>query len=254
MNLSFESKILGKSIQFLPSCHSTNDLMLNYAKSNKAVEGHVIWTLNQTHGRGQRGNTWEAESEKNLTFSLLICPKISSSNQFNLNMLVALAVKDCIQKFTNFEVLIKWPNDIYVKTDTSWKKISGMLIENIISGHTIQFSVIGIGININQESFSNLFATSLFNLEKTTFEIKTVLNDLLLNLEKYYLNPLLDYSNIKYLYTKNLLYYSEERIFEDDRGKFKATLLGIDEIGKLSLNVGGKVKKFDIKEVKFVIE
>jgi biotin-(acetyl-CoA carboxylase) ligase len=105
----------------------------------------------QTAGKGQRGNTWEAEEGKNLLFSFVLYPSfLEARRQFILSQIVSLAIKEELSRWSD-EITIKWPNDIYWKD----KKICGILIENDLSGHHIRRSIAGIGININQEVFNS---------------------------------------------------------------------------------------------------
>ncbi len=109
----------------------------------------VIYTHNQTAGRGQRGNKWEAEPGKNLTFSMLLKDAaVSPAEQFFISEGVSLAVADFLSRYTD-DITIKWPNDVYYRD----KKICGMLIEHSLQGNKLKNSIIGVGININQEKF-----------------------------------------------------------------------------------------------------
>lgn len=112
-------------------------------------EGTVIWTTRQTAGRGQPGNSWESEADKNISFSMLLHPTwLSPARQFCLSEIAALGIAEALDEyFPDFE--IKWPNDIYHDD----RKIAGMLIENRIVGNRLQDCVTGIGININQTEF-----------------------------------------------------------------------------------------------------
>lgn len=111
--------------------------------------GTVIYSYNQTAGRGQRGNSWEAEPGKNLSFSLLVKDvALKPDEQFYISEGVSLAIVGFLRQYAG-EFSIKWPNDIYWRD----KKICGMLIENTLLGAAIKTSVIGVGININQTVF-----------------------------------------------------------------------------------------------------
>jgi BirA family biotin operon repressor/biotin-[acetyl-CoA-carboxylase] ligase len=132
----------------LQEATSTNTVAANMGGT--AVHGTVVWALTQSAGRGQRGNTWEAEPGKNLTFSLVLRPgAISAAHQFELSMLVSVAIVRVLERHLKRKVLIKWPNDIYVDN----MKICGILIENALSGAAIDRSIIGVGINVNQTAF-----------------------------------------------------------------------------------------------------
>ena len=140
------------SIEWLDSCASTNSVLAGCAD---APAGLVIATREQTAGRGQRGNTWEAQPGANLTFSLLLRPAaIPAARQFELSMIVSLAIVDTVDAVLEdagcpLRAEIKWPNDIYVAD----RKICGILIENTLTGRSIDRSIVGIGLNVNQTVF-----------------------------------------------------------------------------------------------------
>jgi BirA family transcriptional regulator, biotin operon repressor / biotin---[acetyl-CoA-carboxylase] ligase len=252
MNLSFDTQILAKSYEYLPTCHSTSDMMLERIKSSDVAEGHLILTFHQTKGRGQRGNTWDVMPHKNLTFTLYLNPKIALIKQFNLSILVSVALMDALQSFTHKPVKIKWPNDIYV-FDDRWKKIGGILVENQIKGTELKSSVVGIGLNINQTEFEMGNAVSLRLLEDREFDLLSVLNKVLVELENNYLAFDEQWGQMKYNYTKSLLYYGEKGKFEDGRGVFEGEVLGVNESGRLLISVENKVERFDIKELRFIV-
>lgn len=109
----------------------------------------------QTAGRGQRGNGWESARGENLLMSLLIMPdNLAAADQFCISKVVAVSVASTIESIlpNDVDVKIKWPNDIYVNE----KKVCGVLIENILSRDgTIQNSIVGIGLNLNQLCFDS---------------------------------------------------------------------------------------------------
>ena len=112
--------------------------------------GTVIYTPSQTAGRGQRGNSWESEDGKNLTFSLLLKrPPVKARDQFCLSEAAALAVVEALTAEAGESFTVKWPNDVYWQD----KKICGMLIENSLDGSHIATCIVGIGINVNQQHF-----------------------------------------------------------------------------------------------------
>lgn len=114
-----------------------------------AEHGTVVYTDRQTAGRGQRGNSWESEPFKNVTMSILLRPEnVAPNQQFWLSEISALAVERVLSKYIG-NVSIKWPNDVYYKDF----KICGMLIEHSLSGGKINYTIPGIGINVNQRVF-----------------------------------------------------------------------------------------------------
>ena len=132
--------------------------------NNEAIRGienydnlSVLAARKQFAGRGQRGNRWDTEPGANLTFSIVLkfrsegMTPLPASRQFRLSRIAALAVCDYL-KAKGVESRIKWPNDIYVRD----RKICGMLIENSLDGKDVDWSVIGIGINLNQKNRSGI--------------------------------------------------------------------------------------------------
>lgn len=111
--------------------------------------GTVIYTHHQSAGRGQRGNSWEAEPGKNLTFSLLMKnPAVAPAAQFYISEAVSLAIVYFLSQYVP-DITVKWPNDIYYRDS----KICGILIEHSLCGNSINHTIAGIGININQTEF-----------------------------------------------------------------------------------------------------
>lgn len=116
---------------------------------SEAAHGTVVMAREQTAGRGQRGNSWEAEPGMNITLSLMLHPEgLPPARQFVISRAVSLAIVGMLDKYVD-DVTIKWPNDIYVGD----RKICGILIENTITGSTINRCIVGIGLNVNQTEF-----------------------------------------------------------------------------------------------------
>ena len=131
----------------LEETRSTNSDLAGIAAD--AVHGTVVYADRQTAGRGQRGNYWESEPGKNITFSILLKRgNVHPANQFQLSEICALAVARTLRRYTA-DITVKWPNDIYYKD----KKICGILIEHSLSAGKINYTIAGIGINVNQQKF-----------------------------------------------------------------------------------------------------
>jgi BirA family transcriptional regulator, biotin operon repressor / biotin---[acetyl-CoA-carboxylase] ligase len=241
---------LGKRLIFMPECHSTNDVLLLLCQNEPAPEGTIIITANQTAGRGQRGNRWETEPGKNLTFSLLLKPGfLDIRKQFFLNILFSLGIRDYLTKSATSKVQIKWPNDIMLEE----KKIGGVLIENQLIGTSINNTVVGIGLNINQQEFSITTATSLRVDAGHDFDLNEALERLLKDLEVRYLQLralkedvlLRDY--LEHLYMKDRPFR-----FGDRDGDFEGVIRGIDSIGRLLVEKHGHINSYDLKEIRYV--
>lgn len=132
-------------LTLIDRCESTNS-----ALPRNAAHGDALMALEQTAGRGQRGNSWEAEPGRNITLSLMLRPEnLAAVRQFEVSEAVALGVSDLLMELGVENVAVKWPNDIYVDD----RKICGILIENALSGSLISHSIAGIGLNVNQRRF-----------------------------------------------------------------------------------------------------
>lgn len=135
----------------VPSTH--NYLKALLAERRTAAEELTPYTMiaarRQTAGRGQRGNHWESEDFKNLTFSMVAYPeRLSPAMQFSISEAVALSVAALLKQY-GIMAKVKWPNDIYVGD----RKICGILIDHALTGSRIDYSVISAGLNINQQDF-----------------------------------------------------------------------------------------------------
>lgn len=129
----------------IDSCASTSTEL-----DRSAPHGTALMAREQTAGRGQRGNSWEAEAGKNITLSLMLRPAdFPAARQFEISEAVALGVADTVESCGVGAVAVKWPNDIYVGD----RKIAGILIENALCGTNIARSIAGIGLNVNQIEF-----------------------------------------------------------------------------------------------------
>jgi BirA family transcriptional regulator, biotin operon repressor / biotin---[acetyl-CoA-carboxylase] ligase len=253
-NIQPNTLFTGKTLKYMPTCHSTNDIAAQMIQSSENVfEGTVIVTDNQTAGRGQRGNTWEASVGENLTFSVIFKPNfLKASDQFQLNVAVSLGVHDFLSEFIDEGLTVKWSNDIYYEN----QKMGGILIENSLQGYHIGHSVVGIGLNINQTKFENSRANSLRNITQNPqqYDLSEMLKKLLENLEKNYLKiKNNDYEPLKMRYLANIFRFEEYHYFRKNGQQFLGKIIGIDETGKLGIETEGIVLYFDFKEVEFLI-
>ena len=183
-----ETLFIGKNTIFLPETDSTNSYAMGLLKNVNLPEGTVVHAAVQHAGKGQRGTSWKADPQRNLTVSVLLKPVfLGIKNSFLLYQVAALSCFDTLAQFLDngqFDIKIKWPNDILV----NGKKIAGILIENTVSGDEIRNSIIGFGINLNQESFGEIGnATSYRMLTGEDLPPRKALGALCSSLEKNYL-------------------------------------------------------------------
>ncbi len=154
---------LGYYKLFLEKTKSTNTYASSVMEPSQRRHGMLVYTYEQTAGRGQRANAWQTAAGQNLTFSLILTRLLPRLDlQFSLNTVFSLAIVEFLNSLGIDKVHIKWPNDIWVQQ----KKIAGILIENAIQQSALREVIVGIGLNVNQTQFPDeLIATSL-TLEK----------------------------------------------------------------------------------------
>lgn len=136
---------IGSRIEVLQQTSSTNDEVLDRARQG-AAEGLVIFADEQTAGRGQRGNRWEAPAGKALLFSILLKPSLALAKSAQLTQWAAQAVAATIQQLFLLEARIKSPNDIHIRD----RKVAGVLAEMRAQDQGPHVAVVGIGLNVNQ--------------------------------------------------------------------------------------------------------
>jgi BirA family biotin operon repressor/biotin-[acetyl-CoA-carboxylase] ligase len=236
------------NIEELPS---TNQFLHEYIRKNDFEECLCVKVLFQTKGRGQQGNGWESEYGKNLTFSIVLCPKFMlAADQFILSQIVSLAIKQTLNQYID-NVTIKWPNDIYWKN----KKIAGILIENSIMGQNIEHSVIGIGLNVNQEHFVSDAPNpvSTFNILGKSLDVDVLMSKIFSNLLLLYKELSEDTGDrIRKIYMDSLYRLNGYFSFSDASGRFDAKIEQVMTDGRLCLITDKGEKRFYyFKEVAF---
>lgn len=219
----------------------------------------VIVSDNQTAGRGQRGNSWESEPGKNLTFSLVVFPRyMRPAAQFELSMLVSLGIVSALETYTEGEWLkIKWPNDIYFGD----RKIAGILIENSLGENSIERSIIGIGLNVNQTTFKSDAPNPISLTHTTGLEhdreklLDSICNSIIDYLDQYESDPEPD--ELSALYNNRLWRKDGEYHLWRDMvtGKdFRGVLIGVGLDGRISIaDTEGTIHIYLFKEVQAVL-
>jgi len=237
---------------FVDQTPSTNQYLLNELQTVGVESGVAVATFNQTKGRGQKGNTWLSEPEKNISYSLVIKPDfIPARNQFLLSEFVSLTVKALLDEYTK-EITIKWPNDIYYKNS----KIGGILIENKLEGSLIAHAIIGIGLNINQTKFPTELPNpvSLSQISGKQYPLKDLAEKLHRRLITAFEHLSTDNeSDIRKYYLNSLYRRDGYHLYKDSKGEFSARILDINAHGQLILeSEEGIVREYDFKEVTFL--
>ncbi len=171
-------------VNWVEQSASTQSDLVALSERNVLQQGYVLAAKCQYAGKGQGSNKWEAQPDKNLTFSLYLQPQfLPIVRQFDLMQALSLAIADFVQEYVGQDVWIKWPNDIYICKD----KVCGCLIQNKIVGSLLEAVFCGIGININQTDFTYApNPTSLALHTGRQYDLKTCLDSLLQHIARRY--------------------------------------------------------------------
>ena len=142
------------NLHHLPTVGSTNAIALEAAQSN-APHGSVWVADEQTAGRGRSNHVWHSPIGDGLYVSVLLRPKIALVDALWLSLATGLAVRSAIANVTGLIPDIRWPNDVMIGN----RKCSGILVEtSALAAQSdapamLRYAVIGVGINVNHESF-----------------------------------------------------------------------------------------------------
>lgn len=250
MNMTYNPDIF--EMVFVPETDSTNQ----HVRRCTLPEGKdflVAWTDFQTEGKGQRGNSWESERGQNLTFTILCHPKfLPVRKQFLLSQIISLSVADSLAAYSD-GFSIKWPNDIYWQE----KKIGGILIEIDLDGSYIDTCVMGVGVNINQETFTSDAPNpvSLQQITGQTYSREEILQDILARFEDYY--RMLQAGRetpIRRHYHECLFRRDGMYTFCDCDGKFEARIHHVEDDGRIVLEDKKKMRRcYSFKEVEYCL-
>lgn len=236
----------------LSAINSTNDYLKELSSRQYVENFTIVCAENQTAGRGQMGAKWDAEPGKNLTFSVLVKDLLLGIHEiFSLNAAVAISVINALENLTIPDLSIKWPNDILAGN----KKIGGILIENSIKTNGEIYSVIGIGLNVNQKSFDGLTKASsvalITGMEHDKDVIMTAITGSIRRNVAALLNKNADVIWQKYhakLYKKDV-----PMPFEKEGKKFMGIIKEVSRNGSLRVQLeDDSVAEYGIKEVQLL--
>ena len=237
----------------LEETDSTNRYLKQLVREERPEEGSLVIADYQTEGRGQMGNSWYSGRGDNLLFSLLIYPRQLPANEsFILSRVTSLALKNLLDSFTD-DIRIKWPNDIYWKD----KKIAGILIENDIQGKEIDNTVIGIGLNVNQQIFPVDLANPVSLRQITGIQhnrehlLELFMREFFLLYRDLQEGLKMD---IEDEYMLDLYRVNDYYWFEDSKGRFKAKIETVLSSGHLVLRTldSDEERRYAFKEVSFM--
>lgn len=229
---------------------STNSYAKSYAKENQLVDPIIISTDYQTHGKGQMNNIWQSERSKNLLMSLIIKLPLLIQGQFNLNIMISLSIIDLLKDMNLTNLSIKWPNDILVYNH----KIAGILIENKVYNDLLKYSVIGIGVNVNQKYFPSFDrpATSIMNETSKLENIHEVKLSLISKIQIRYFNYIKDPESQLNEYLEYLYLRGKMSNFIINKSMVRGIIKSVDREGKIIIDICGVNESFYLNQIKFI--
>lgn len=222
----------------LSTIDSTNIYANQLLSDGMAQHGDVVWALEQTAGKGQRGKTWIATASENIFMSVILLPdSVLQPFPDQLNFIITTTLANYFQAICpNNKIEIKWPNDVFINA----KKTAGILIENSFKGDAWSQSVVGIGINVNQVDFPAELtrATSLKLETQKEFELEEIVKDLRTGiLNAIYAFSKGDREKFTLEYNKLLFGRGKRMNFrlKTNSEAFEAEIIEVDQNGKLIL-------------------
>jgi len=244
----------------LDAINSTNEYLKEYIQVNSIKNNHIVYTFNQTKGKGQRGKVWISESGKNLAISIGFFPKrIKIKEQFILNMFFSLFIINTLKSLKIPNLKIKWPNDIL----SGNKKICGILNEIKVKGEFIDNIIVGFGINVNQQNFDNLpNASSLTLVKKINYDLDNLVNLFIKNLKNndhlinsFYSFSKSDIDDLIYNYHKNLYGINQLKSYVDSNGSsFNGLIVSVDKSGIINIEKeDGSINTYNFQEIQTII-
>ncbi|MBS4203146.1 biotin--[acetyl-CoA-carboxylase] ligase [Lederbergia citrea] len=184
--LGLETESMGRHILHFETTVSTQ-IIAHQAAVDGAPEGTLIIAEEQTGGKGRMARSWHSSKQKGIWMSLIIRPQLTLDKAPQFTLIAAIAAARAIEGVTGLEPEIKWPNDLLF----NGKKLTGILTELQAEADKINFVVIGVGINVNQNEedfppFVRGLATSLAIESGTNISRTALTQSFLKNFERYY--------------------------------------------------------------------
>lgn len=236
---------------------STNSLLMQLAREHRQngaplPDLYALYTDFQSAGRGAGTNTWHSTRGLNILTSIYFETGLAAADQFVFNLWFATSTRRFLAKYVP-NLLIKWPNDLYVHD----RKLAGDLTEHSVSGGLLNFTVAGIGIDVNEERFpANIpHPTSLFLETGRHYNVDALLDEYLNVLQER--RPLLTPDHAQELrdeYLAHLYRLDEPNLYLIGGQYITATIRDIDRFGRLVLELpDGKKEAYGFKEVGYVV-
>lgn len=221
---------------------------------SQTEEFSIIYAHEQTAGIGQRGNHWESQPNKNLTFSLILKPNfLPAAEQYMLTKVISLGITDFLKSLIPEDniIKIKWPNDIYINN----KKVCGILISNKLSRTNISASIIGVGLNVNQTDFPSWVPNpiSLKQITGIEYDLLSLLEKIVHTIQIRYKQLSTTPKLLNKEYLSQLLNLNRPARYLYQGKSITATIQGVNQYGHLQLITSeGLPLSCQLKEITFL--
>ena len=238
----------------LDATDSTNSYLKELVREGVPRNWTVVSTREQIQGRGQQGAVWFSDTGKNLTFSILIKKTgLKASDQFLLNCAVSHGIFKVMQAFEIPRIKVKWPNDIM----SGSSKLAGILIENSLVNDRITHSIVGIGLNVNQEGFPSYLphAVSMKQRTQKNYDLDAILESLVESIkEEIGLIEMGQYETLRLNYAEHMYRRNVPHMFRVPSGQpFLAEIMGTTDKGLLVLRTeDGSEANYAFKEIEYL--
>lgn len=243
---------IGHPFLVLAQVDSTNIYAIDKVQANLAAHGAAFFAHHQTKGKGQMGKQWKDDSGSNILLTVVINTQfLLISQQFAISIMTALACYDFFSQYAGEETKIKWPNDLYWRD----RKAGGILIENHLKGSIWQYSVLGIGININQTVFDSQIhnPVSLKQITGKSFDPVALAKELCQSLEKRFQELENGGMQAQLEAYNQLLYKKGERVsLKKDNILFQPIIKAVRANGRLVVD-NGIEEDYDLGQLVWVI-
>ncbi|CAM3978724.1 biotin--[acetyl-CoA-carboxylase] ligase [Lederbergia lenta] len=234
--MGLETSVLGRNILYFDTIDSTQNKANEVARMD-APEGTIVIAEEQTSGRGRMAREWHSSKHKGIWMSLILRPQLPPEKAPQFTLITAIAIARAIEEVTGKEPEIKWPNDILFHG----KKMTGILTELHSEADKINFIIIGIGLNVNQEMPDfpeevREIATSLAIENGKKVSRVILLQHILKNFEKYYQLYLeKGFGTLKVIWESYVTSIGKSIIARTISGEIVGKALGITEEGVLKI-------------------
>jgi len=237
----------------LNEINSTNTYLSEKLLSGEITEPTTVYTHSQTKGKGMGQNIWVSDDNSNALFSIALFTTVKSEEIFKVSLATSMAIFEFL-KLKGIKTKIKWPNDIYY----NGKKVGGILIENKLDGNLVKASIIGVGINLNQEKFPKWLPNpiSLKNITGKEYDVEEFVTGISEMVEKN-LNEIKDvpFSDLRLNYLLNLYRFGEIAMWKIQgiKDEISGSIVDVKPSGKIVVQaVSGQLCECDIKEIKLL--